>query len=99
MRRDAALAETELVLDTAAKQAVIAARLAALGLPNPRIAGDVQPYTISHDVANGEWVTHECTACHGDDSRLVQPFPWLRPARPAPRRSCYPAVAHRCTAR
>ena len=71
---DGVLAETELVLDTAAKQAAIAARLTALGLPNPRIVGDVQPYTISHDVANGEWVTRECTACHSDASRLVQPF-------------------------
>lgn len=71
---DGVLAEMELVLDTAAKQAAIAARLTALGLPNPRIVGDVQPYTISHDVVNGEWVTRECTACHGDNSRLVQPF-------------------------
>ncbi len=71
---DGVLAETELVLDTAAKQAAIAARLTALGLPNPRIVGDVQPYTISHDVANGEWVTRECTACHSDASPLVQPF-------------------------
>ena len=62
------------MLDTAAKQAAIAARLTALGLPNPRIVGEVQPYSISHNVASGEWVTRECTACHSDDSRLVQPF-------------------------
>ncbi len=69
-----ALNETELVLDTPAKQAIIASRLTALGLANPRIAGDVQPYTISHDVTNGEWVTRECTACHSADSRLAQLF-------------------------
>jgi len=72
--RDGALSETELVLDTEAKQAVIAARLAALGLPNPRIIGDVQPYPISHGVTNGEWVTRECTTCHSDASPLIQPF-------------------------
>lgn len=72
--RDGALAEAELTLDTPDKQAVIAARLAALGLANPRIAGDVQPYAVSHDVANGAWVTRECTACHGNASRLAQPF-------------------------
>lgn len=71
---DGALAEAELVLDTAAKQNVVAARLASLGLANPRIAGDVQPYTISHDVTGGDWVTRECTTCHSDASRLIQPF-------------------------
>lgn len=71
---DGVLAETELVLDTAAKQAAIAARLTALGQPNPRIVGDVQPYAINHDVANGEWVTRECTTCHSNASPLVQPF-------------------------
>jgi len=72
--RDGALAEAELVLDTPAKQNVIATRLAALGLATPRIAGDVQPYAISHNVTDSEWVTRECTACHGDASRLIQPF-------------------------
>ncbi len=71
---DGVLAEAESLLDTGAKQAAIAARLTALGLSNPRIVGDVQPYPISHDVANGECVTRECTACHGDASRLTQPF-------------------------
>jgi thiosulfate reductase cytochrome b subunit len=72
--QNGALTEAELVLNSAAKQRVIAGRLAALGLANPRIAGDVQPYTISHDVANGEWVTRACTACHSADSRLAQSF-------------------------
>ena len=87
---DGALAETELVLDTVAKQAAIATRLVALGLPNPRIVGDVQPYTINHDVTNGEWVTRECTACHGDD---VAPGTALHPGRGRPdRRDAGPAV-------
>ncbi len=71
---DGELAEAELVLDTEVNQGVIAARLAALGLANPRIAGEVQPYAVSHDVTDGKWVTRECTACHGDDSRLTQTF-------------------------
>ena len=87
---DGVLAETELVLDTAVKQAAIAARLTALDLPNPRIVGDVQSYTISHDVANGEWVTRECTTCHSDASPLVQPFT-LAAARPN-RRNADPVV-------
>ena len=48
------------MLDTDAKQAVVAARLAALGPENPRIYGQVQPYSINHDVARGEWVTRDC---------------------------------------
>ncbi len=69
-----ALTASELVLDTAAKQGVIANRLTALGLQNPRIVGDVQAYTISHDVTNGAWVTRECRACHGEKSLLTQSF-------------------------
>ncbi len=71
---DGRLAAAELVLDTAAKQEAVAARLAGLGLAAPHIAGDVQPYAVSHDVANGEWVTRDCTACHGAASRLTQTF-------------------------
>lgn len=71
---DGTLTETELALDTPAKQSAIAGRLAALGLANPRITGEVQPYAVSHDVTDGKWVTRECTACHGAASRLSQPF-------------------------
>lgn len=69
-----ALSEAELLLDTPAKQNVIASRLAALGLANPRIAGEVQPYAVSHNVTDGKWVARECTACHGSGSRLTQAF-------------------------
>lgn len=71
---DGTLSETELVLDTPARQAVIAARLARQGLKNPRISGDVQPYTVSHDVAGGKWATRSCVTCHGPASRLAEPF-------------------------
>lgn len=66
--------ETELVIDSEAKETAVARRLAALGLENPRIAGDVQPYSISHNVAHGDWVTKDCRTCHSDDSRLAQPL-------------------------
>ncbi len=69
---DGQLAGAELVLDTAAKQEAVAARLAGLDLASPRIAGDVQPYAVSHGVAEGAWVTRECTVCHGGASRLTQ---------------------------
>jgi len=64
----------ELIIDSAAKQQVIAARLSARGLDNPRIAGEAQPYSISHGIAAGEYATRECSICHTEDSRISQPM-------------------------
>lgn len=69
---DGIIDQSELALDTEEKQALIAGRLAALGLDNPRITGEVQPYSINHDVANGEWATRDCQTCHSDQSKLTQ---------------------------
>ncbi len=71
---DGALDDTELQIDTAAKRDLIAARLAALGLGDPRIAGQLQPYSINHNVARGEWATRDCTTCHTDASAVTQPL-------------------------
>jgi thiosulfate reductase cytochrome b subunit len=71
---DGSLNESELSLDTAEKQALIAARLEALGLRNPHIAGEVQPYSVNHNVAAGEWAIQDCKACHNDTSRVTQPI-------------------------
>ncbi len=70
---DGSLSSTELRIDTPQKEALIAGRLQALGLDNPRIVGEVQPYSINHNVANGEWAVRDCQTCHSDDSRLSQP--------------------------
>jgi thiosulfate reductase cytochrome b subunit len=67
------LDESELILDTPEKQAVLAGRLQTTGLKNPRIAGEVQPYAINHGVARGEWVTRDCQTCHSADSLITQP--------------------------
>lgn len=69
---DGALNASELVIDTQAKQELIAYRLAALGLKNLRIAGLVQPYSINHDVAGGEWAVKDCATCHSSNSRLTK---------------------------
>lgn len=71
---DGQLAAAELTIDNETKQNVVAERLTALGLQKPRIAGQVQPYSINHDVVRGEWATSDCRACHHDDSRLSQPI-------------------------
>jgi len=68
------LDSTELIIDSAAKQAVIADRLAGLGLTDPHIEASVEAYPISHGVAHGDWAVRDCQTCHGDDSRLAQPI-------------------------
>ena len=71
---DGQLSTAELRLDTPEKQAVIARRLEAQELKNPRIEGQVQPYSINHNVTRGEWAVNDCQACHSDDSLLAAPF-------------------------
>ena len=64
---DGNLSGAELRIDTPEKEALIAGRLQALGLENPRIVGEVQPYSINHNVAGGEWAVRDCQSCHSDD--------------------------------
>ncbi len=71
---DGLLTESELRIDSDAKRDLVAGRLAALGLANPRIEGQVQPYSINHNVARGEWATRDCTTCHHADSLVTQPI-------------------------
>ncbi len=70
-----AIDASELVLDSSAKEAVIARRLESLGLASPRIMGEVQPYSINHGTATGEWAIRDCRSCHAADSRITQPLP------------------------
>ncbi len=68
------LDEIELVIDTDAKEGFVAGKLAELGLENPRISAEVQPYSINHNVINDEWAISDCQECHGDQSRITQPI-------------------------
>jgi thiosulfate reductase cytochrome b subunit len=70
---DGSLSSAELVINTPAKQSLIAGRLAALGLKEPHIAAEVQPYSINHNVVRGEWAVQDCQTCHSDASRVTQP--------------------------
>ncbi|MDT8307454.1 MAG: cytochrome b/b6 domain-containing protein, partial [Anaerolineae bacterium] len=69
-----ALAESELRIDDEAKEAAVAARLGQLGLENPRIAAEVQAYSVSHNVATGDWATQDCQSCHSNDSLVTTPM-------------------------
>ncbi|NWF69947.1 MAG: cytochrome b/b6 domain-containing protein [Chloroflexi bacterium] len=66
-----ALEESELLLNTPEQVGLIAARLSALGVSQPRIVGDVRAYAIHHNVIGGQWAQGDCTACHADQSRLA----------------------------
>lgn len=68
---DGQLDAAELRLDDDAKTTLIASRLAAQGLANPRIQGEIQPYNINHDVATESWAIRDCRACHGGTSRIT----------------------------
>jgi thiosulfate reductase cytochrome b subunit len=68
--KDGKLSVAELRVDTAQKQEVVKARLQSLGLKNPRMDGQVQPYAINHGVARGEHVLRDCAACHSKQSRM-----------------------------
>ncbi len=71
---DSKLSDKELVLDTQAKQDIVAGKLEALGLKNVHIRGQVQPYSIDHNVVDSKYVTRECTACHSTNSRFTTPI-------------------------
>ncbi|WKZ38181.1 MAG: cytochrome b/b6 domain-containing protein [Anaerolineales bacterium] len=71
---DGELSEVELILDTEAKQQFIAGRLEALGLSNVYIAGQVQPYSINHNVVDSKSATRDCETCHHTDSRVTTPI-------------------------
>ena len=66
------LSTAELNLDSDSKVAFLTQRLQALGLDNPRIASEIQPYSINHNVAFGDYATRDCATCHGPESRVTQ---------------------------
>lgn len=71
---DGVVDAAELRLDSPAKAAVIRSRLVELGLHDPRIRGEIQPYSLHHGVAAGEWAVRQCADCHGRESRLTTPM-------------------------
>lgn len=64
----------ELIIDNEEKEQFIKDRLTRLGLTNPRIIGEIQPYTINHNVIGSEWATKDCATCHSSESKITQPI-------------------------
>jgi thiosulfate reductase cytochrome b subunit len=65
---------SELRIDSPEQADAIRQRLQATGLVKVHISSEIQPYSISHNVVNGEWATRDCTSCHGGDSVLAAAF-------------------------
>lgn len=69
--QDGKLSKSELVIDDADKENLIASRLEDLGMENPRILAEVQPYSVNHNVVNGDWAIKDCETCHDNQSRIT----------------------------
>jgi thiosulfate reductase cytochrome b subunit len=69
---DGVIGPAELRIDTPQKEAAVKARFAKLGLQQVRMEGQVQPFSINHNVTRGEQGLNDCRACHGAGSRVTQ---------------------------
>jgi Ni/Fe-hydrogenase b-type cytochrome subunit len=63
----------ELRLDSEAAVARVRNLLMAAGFDQVELAGEVTPFSISHNVVNGKWATRDCRHCHSGDSVLAMP--------------------------
>ncbi|MFO7560153.1 MAG: hypothetical protein R6X10_15070 [Desulfobacterales bacterium] len=73
--KDGRLSLQELRLDTEAKVRTVSERLKKTGINNPRIQGEIQPYTHSHGVASRNFAMKDCRTCHSRTSRVNQAIP------------------------
>ena len=69
---DGVIGPAELRIDTPQKEAAVKARLAKLGLQQVRMEGQVQPFSINHNVTRGEHALNDCQVCHTGASRVTQ---------------------------
>ncbi len=72
--KDKKLQPSERILDTEAKVAAVRARLEAVGIKQPHIESEIQPYGLHHGVGPANFAIRECGTCHRKTSRLGQPF-------------------------
>ena len=68
------LGDGQTALDSPEKVEAVRRRLQAVGVAEPRIEAEIQPYSIHHGVGPSRWATRSCETCHAEDSRLGEPF-------------------------
>jgi thiosulfate reductase cytochrome b subunit len=71
---DGEIDPSEMIINSSAKEEFVQDRLILLGLSNPQIKGEIQPYSIHHDIASADWALEDCTECHGGESRITNPI-------------------------
>ncbi|MGA9575043.1 MAG: cytochrome b/b6 domain-containing protein, partial [Lysobacterales bacterium] len=71
---DGQLTGAELHLVDEAGVAAVRERLTAVGLTSLQIRGEITPFSISHDIVNGQQATRDCSNCHDRDSLLAASF-------------------------
>lgn len=72
--RDSLVSSAEARLDTPEKVEAARRRLLAVGVQDPQIRAEVQPYGIHHGVGPAATATRQCETCHAADSRLGEPL-------------------------
>lgn len=68
--RDNRIDAGELVLDSEEKTALIAKKLAALGVEEPEIAGTVEAFKIKHGMVSASRMKWDCSVCHAGESKM-----------------------------
>jgi len=71
---DGLLSDVELRLNTETAVNAVRNRLEAIGLTDLQIQGEITPFSISHNVVNGQQATKDCSSCHDRDSILAAAF-------------------------
>jgi hypothetical protein len=71
--RDGTIAVGELRLETPEKIAAVRRRLEEVGVENPRIYAEIQPFGIGHGVGDPSSAVRECSTCHQRKGRFCQP--------------------------
>jgi hypothetical protein len=71
---DGQLAPEEHVLDESPKVEAVRARLAAVGVREPEIRAEIQPYGLHHGVGPAATALRDCERCHQQDSRVSEPM-------------------------
>lgn len=71
---DGRLTGDELRLDDEASVNAVRKRLETLGLKELQIQGEITPFSISHNVVNGQRAIKDCSNCHHRDSILAADF-------------------------
>ena len=71
---DGQLTDNELRLDDETSVNAVKKRLEAIGLNGLQIESEITPFSISHNVVNGQRAIKDCSNCHDRDSILAAPF-------------------------